>query len=352
MTKKSFFREKTLTELRDLRVRQANTERNLVDRIASLDVDSESIELRLRLIPGYFFINADNSAEASRKCLKHGEYLTLSHPKTQSDCNNSREIPLKIRSRDFEKLKELKEEQIDYVGYSVRPTWGDRTRRVVPFTFLPEGVKLFTYAENKAGGIKVSSYDDAKRVQKEGANIVVEVPSRTVGQQRYRFRLNHVPVLRGAENLASVLLLKPSTIHDEATKEPLRGRTPHDTFYMRYTWATDQEGSDVITYYPHDIASYLAIIKEEWTKNKNLTPMEMNPFALPSQHQATFYAKLDNIIVYDPTLSSKHKLRKPHLAEKSILLARAIGKYGHDDFCFWDWERDGALKNYDWSGRS
>ena len=76
----------------------------------------------------------------------------------------------------------------------------------------------------------------------------------------------------------------------------------------------------------------------------------MNPFALPSRHQAEFYRKLsNNLLVYDPTLTSKSKLRKPHLAEKSILLCRALAKFGNDDFAFWDPERDGRLKDYDWS---
>ncbi len=350
MSKKSFFAERPLTDLRSLNVRKITRPQGLVEIIDSLNPETETLELRFRLTPGRFFAHSEDSAQASRKCLKHGDYIALSHPKTKEECFQSPLIPLAIRARDFAHLQEMREEEINYVGYSVRPTWGDRTRRVMPFVFLPQGVKLFGYAETQAGGIVVHPYKDAARVKKEGANIILEVPSRTKKQPRYKFRISHVPIVRNQQNLATVLLLKPGIVQDEATQEPIRGRPAHNVFNMRYTYETDQEGSDVITYYPQDVAGYIAIYKKEWVENKNMTPLDMNPFALPSQHQATFFTKLDNVIVYDPTLSSKHQLRKLHLAEKSILLARAIGKFGHDDFCFWDWERDGAQKDYDWTG--
>jgi len=57
----------------------------------------------------------------------------------------------------------------------------------------------------------------------------------------------------------------------------------------------------------------------------------------------------NNVLIFDPTLTSKHKLRKLHLAERSILLARAIGKFGHDEIAYWEPGRDGKIKDYDWS---
>ncbi|MEK6819423.1 MAG: hypothetical protein AABY10_05840, partial [Nanoarchaeota archaeon] len=89
---------------------------------------------------------------------------------------------------------------------------------------------------------------------------------------------------------------------------------------------------------------------KNYLADHNMTPMEMNPFALTSRHGASFYNRLNNnVVIFDPSLRSKHKHRKLHLAEKCILWARAIGKFGHDDIAFWDPSRDGKLKDYDWS---
>ena len=65
--------------------------------------------------------------------------------------------------------------------------------------------------------------------------------------------------------------------------------------------------------------------------------MEMNPFALSSKLEAEFYINLcNNLIIFDPSLKSKDKLRKLNIDEKSILLTRSIGILGHDKTFFWD----------------
>lgn len=75
----------------------------------------------------------------------------------------------------------------------------------------------------------------------------------------------------------------------------------------------------------------------------------MSPLALPSRLASDFYRKLgNNVLVFDNTLSSSDKLRKLHIDEKSILIARLIGKYGNDKTMFWDSARDGRIKDYDW----
>jgi len=346
MAKKSFFKERTKREIQEFRSSRVYRRKGLVEKIDGLPKD-RVLEIRVQIIPGRFFVNVETGAEASRKAYKHGDLIALSHPKTRGECYTCPDIPLSIRARDFAKLRQIKEEEINFVGYSVQPTWSDRTKRVFPFVWHPEGIKLFAYAENMTPkGIVVEPYADAKRVRSEGASVAVEVPSRTRKNPRYKFKLNHVPIVRGRENLASVLTLKPWIIQKD--EESVKERTLHDIYNIRYTWEGERERSEIITFYPHDVAGYLGIIKSELAKH-NLTPMEMNPFALPSQHQADFYTKLcNNVLIYDPTLNSKNKLRKLHLAEKSILLARGIGKFGHDDFAFWDWGRDGKLKDYDW----
>lgn len=348
MTKKSFFRERTAGEIQSLKNKKVYRARGLIEIIDRLDLTEEGLILSFQIIPGRFYRNTKTDAEASRKCYKHGDLIILSQPQNLGEALSSSETPLSIRARDFSKLSEIREEEINYVGYSHRPVFGrDKTKRVFPFVWMPEGARLWGYAENMTQGVKVEMYKDAKKVKNEGASVAVEVPSRTRKKPRYKFKLLHVPVVRGRENLATVLSLKPDLIQTEEG-EIERNRVMHDIYNIKYAWERQREGSSAITFYPHDIAGYLGIIKQELQEH-NMTPMEMNPFALPSRHQAEFYKKLcNNILIFDFGLRNREKLRKLHLAEKSILIARAIGKFGHDDFSYWNVPRDGKLKDYNW----
>lgn len=354
--KKSFFRERTVNEIKDLHVKKVYNQRGLVERIDDSNFSEDAFEIRTQIIPGRFTANTKSHATASRKCYHHGNLIALSHPKTQEECFDCPDIPLKIRERDFLELRGMREEEINFIGYSCQPRWGDRTKRIFPFVWLDEGVRLFSYDENIAHGngvdtddLHIQCYSNALKVKKEGANVVVDVPSRRKKQPRYKFRLLHVPIIRSQYNLATILSLKPALLTEEEIIEPIRGRTLHDIYNIRYTYERSREGSGVFTFYPQDVAAYLKIIKHE-IKNHNLTPMEMNPFALPSRHRVEFYKRLcNNVLIFDPTITTKDGLRKLHIDEKSILLARAIGKFGHDDFAYWNPERDGKLKDYNYT---
>jgi len=362
MVKKSFFKERTVSEIRDLHTHQVFTQKNLVERIDGLDFNGDALEIRTPITPHKFFLNPKtgkytlSGKQASLKCFKHGDLISLSHPMSKRDCFYSHEIPLQIRAREFSSnsdyFKGKKEEDINYIGYSVSPQWGDRIRRVFPFVFVDQGVQLFAYDENVVHGegldvkdLDIQCYDGAARVKREGASVIVSVPSRTKKHPRYRFKLLHVPIFRSQTNLSTVLSLKPAEIIDEEGDIP-QGRTLHDNYNIKYTYVDDREGSEVITIYPQIVTTYLGVIKHENAKH-NLTPMDMNPFALPSKHRVEFYKKLNNnILIYDPSLTGEIKLRKLHLDEKSILIGRGICKLGHEDFAFWDPERDGKLKDY------
>jgi len=346
MGKKAFFKDRTNAEIRDLHTQRAYSQRDLINKILNLDGSEDALEIRNMIIPGKFHINAKSSQDASRKCYKHGDLIALNQPQTQQEAYECRDIPLAIRARDFDELRKLNEEEINFIGYSFRPVQGrDRRKRIVPFVWVPESAKLFGYSENiietnprKKKGIEIKPYDDSAKVKTEGAKIIAKVPSRTAKKPRYIIRLENIPVEGNTERRAI-----PWGVKSDFEIDP-----EHSKYNMRYTWEHDREGSDIFTFYPHDIAAYFGVIKT-FNEKHNLTPLEMNPFSIPSRKLAEFYKKLcNNVLVFDPTLLSKDKLRKPHLAEKSILIARAIGKLGHDETMFWDPERDGRLKDYDW----
>jgi len=338
--KKSFFNERTSAEILKMDLKRVDRARGLVDKILALNPAGEALQLMAQITPGRFYAGGLDSREASRKCFKHGELIALSQPYSEYEALASKEIPLAVRMRDFAKLQGMREEEINFVGYSWRPVVGEKRKRIVPFVFLLQAEQLFAYSEG-VGGIEVKSYDDARRVTKEGATVVCKVPSRTEKHGRYLVTLQHVPVDNGTGKRAAVWGLKHKF---DSGEEP--GHTTYSD--IRYSWESAREGSDVVRFNPHSIAAYIAVIKHYNTQH-NLTPLEMNPFALPSKLGADFYKRMtNNVVIFDPTLTGKQKFRKLHLDEKSILFGRLIGNVGPQESVYWDPARDGRLKDYDW----
>tara|TARA_Y100000310_G_scaffold83178_1_gene79843 strand:+ start:473 stop:1582 length:1110 start_codon:yes stop_codon:yes gene_type:complete len=366
--RKSFFQERTPAQIRRMNVTKGYSHRDLVQRIDDLGPSEDMLEIRTLIIPNRFR-RRNTSSQASRKCYKHGSLVALNQPSGLQDSYGWTDIPLDLRASAFAGLKDMKQADINYVGYSFRPVFGrNRGKRVMPFVNLAEGARIFTYAENystfrqrdsasgemvEKRGVKVDAYPHARRVLREGASVVVSVPSRTEKKSKYTFGLSHVPCVSNTPSdwnnygLSVSLALSPSLVADE--EGIIGGRTEHDKYDIRYTYDGSREGSPVVRFTSQDVAGYLGVVKHQLTENHNLAGLTFNPFAFPSQHQAEFYGKLNNnVLIYDPESSNKDKLRKPHLAEKSILLARAIGHFGHDDFAYWDPVRDGVYRDFRW----
>jgi len=370
MKRKAFFQERTDGEKKKLHTKVAYYQRNLVQLIDDLDPSEDALQIRVKIVPGKFFRKRNTGKRASSICYKHGDLIALPQDEGLTNTHNDYGVtPLDLRIAAFEELKGMRQEEINFVGYSWRPVFGrDRTKRIVHFVNIPEGARIFTYAENfsvyeqlnsdtqnKEGklGIKVEAYPDAAIVRIEGARVVIEVPSRTKKRPKYKFGMAHVPFTPNPfsgenYNLAISLSLKPTSKRDEELDEPIVGTTEFQNYDIQYESRDSRKDSDVLRFSPQEITGYIGVINKQMVE-MNQTALTFNPFALPSKHQAEFYTKLNNnVLIFDPTLSNKDKLRKPHLAEKSILLARAIGHFGHEDFAFWDPVRDGIFKNYSW----
>ncbi len=352
MVRKEFFRERNPSEIENLKIEETGEQEGLVERIMGLG-GSEGIILKSSLTPQRFFGNNGNSAEASRKNLKHGEYLRLNQPYNLRQALEKKMIPLQYRRESLRQLEGVPEEDINVVGFSFMPIIGnDKRKRKISFYATPEGIRLFTYSENinKKGaiadsGIQVMPYDDAKRISREGGQIVCQVPSREKGKKRYKLRLENFPLVETTNKRKN-----PKAIiwglKAEYTLMP-----EHKFWTFGYTRENERKNSYSIMVQPQEIAAYIKAAGEYWKNERNDIPMRMNPFPLPSEEQAEFYRKLNNnVIVYDSTLNSKKKLRKLHLDEKSIMLARQISILGHYRTVFWDFfHRDSKFKDYDWS---
>jgi hypothetical protein len=347
MVGKSFFNKRTPAEMQKiLEMKRVNWQTSLVDKIWNLN-ENQGLILMSPIIPGQFLGKTGSQAADSRKHYKWGEFLPINQPQSQEEALNCQpHIPLLGRMRAFDELSGVDERDINYLGISWRPVQGnDRRLRLVPFDSTIDAVSLLNYAHTLGTGIEVNfKYaTDARIVQREGGQVICNVPSRTKRRQKYCVVLRHVPLIAGKEENAIILSLDTSFIG----KEPERETFLHD---LRYTYAPGKQTSDRVVFGPHEIAAYFEIIRKEWKKMKKIdfvVPLRMNPFVLPSKEYYNYGQKLDNnLLIYDPTLQSKDKLRNAHLDEKCILLGRAISVKGPWKTAYWDSKRDGPLVRY------
>ena len=99
----------------------------------------------------------------------------------------------------------------------------------------------------------------------------------------------------------------------------------------------------------HEIAAYLTLIDNEWEEYKNIIPLQMSPFAIPTHLTVDYYKRWNNnILIRDKSLSSKDQLRKPNRAELEIALWTLVKKMKHDKTFFAKASRDGNLRDYNW----
>ncbi|MFH1511553.1 MAG: hypothetical protein ABIF10_07720 [Candidatus Woesearchaeota archaeon] len=346
MEQKSFFRRRSVSDISRLHNKRLFSEKDLICRIADIDPSSDSLELRMQLIPGRFYRHASNGHEASLKCLHHGEYIWMSQPRTPSEAYRCTDIPLQIRKNDMTKnLEGRRETDIHSIGIGWYPVQGpERIPRIISFASCTEGLKIYAYSERLSQGIEVNlEYVSSKRVKNEGGLVLCKVPSRTRRERRYQIDLLHIPIESNTEKRAVIYSLRPKY----TGSEPEFGR--HN---IRYTYQEDANFSDRVDFQPQEVAAYIATAGKLWRQYKKIAAMEMNPFPLFSEKGCEIYKKLqNNVVIFDPSIKRKDHLRWLNLSEINILLARAISVLGHDTIAFWDWEsgRDRILKNYDWS---
>jgi hypothetical protein len=194
-------------------------------------------------------------------------------------------------------------------------------------------------------GIKVEAFADAKRAAQEGATVICEVPSREKEKDRYKIRLDHIAVFDDLGRPAVALGL-----NSNYTNEP-----EHKLYNIRFTNVNARETSDVVTFYPQEIAAYLGAAKHfvqtlDENGNPNRNSIEACPFLIPSRRAANFYNKLcNNVLVHDGRINNGSHMRKLYVAEKCILFGRAMGMFGLDEMKYQDVKRDGRIADYDWS---
>lgn len=320
MPKKAFFREAKKSEIK-----------------AKTLVEIANLAEILNLSTGEYAIIESPMPEAwqdPRKFLKHGSEVRLKRTHTIEQAIRESRTPVQLREEKFNNIRNYL-----YCAYSFIPvgTGIDQRRRKVSLASCLEGARIFAYSHQLNVPIKIREYADARRVSLEGAEVVFEVPSRTEKKDRHQFKMMSVPIIDSPEKYK--IALNISSDHS----------CPEKRFKIRYRSYSDKEGSQVFNFCSHEIAGYLELIQLELEKNKNLVPLQMCQFAIPSQAIVDYYLKLNNnVLVKDESLACKDKLRLPNRADEEIALWFMVRNFGHDPTFYSDKSRDGNVRNYNW----
>lgn len=321
MAKKQFFKEATKAQIKSKKYIDFSELGDFAS-IASLESDEYTI-VREFVPRGY---------ESARKFMKHGPEVKPRRVYTIDQAVRLGKTPVQLREEAFDNIHGN-----NYCGYSFVPFGKDARKRKVGLVECLEGARLFAYAYQSKTGIKVKPYSDAKRVRIDGAEVIAEVPSRTKKEKRIMFKLTSVPFIDSREKY--VISLNIGSDHSCASKR----------FNIRYRYSDDKESSGVVNICAHEIAAYLQLIQQEIQENKNLIPLQMSQFAIPTQETVNYYLRLgDNLLVNDESLESKDQLRKPNRAEKEIALWALVEGWGHDRTFYAEKSRDGNVQDYKW----
>ena len=272
--------------------------------------------------------------ENERKFMKHGKTVRPKRYHSLDQSLRDGRTPVQLREEAFDKIKSH-----EFCGYTFKPIGRDRRTRKVSLGTCVEGEMLYGYANQTNGTeIKVQPYADSRRVRRDGAEIIVSVPSRTEKARKHKFKLISIPVIDSPEK--HIISLNFGSTHDCGIKR----------FNIRYTYTDDKESSGIVNICPHEIATYLQVIDFFWNERKQITPLEMSQFVMPSQRMVDYYLKLkNNTLINDKAIKNKTKLRPLNRAELEIALWSAVEEFGYDKTCFARLDRDGLVANYDWS---
>lgn len=269
----------------------------------------------------------------SRKFMKHASEVKLKRVYSIEELTKYRKIktPVQMRAEAFDKIKGH-----FFSGYSFMPVAGkDKRKRKVSLVECLEGARIFAYSHQKKIPIKIKIYDKAERVKSEGADAVVEVPSRTEKEKRIQFKMVCIPLMDYPYKYA----VSFSINSDHSCPSKRFGE-------IRYRYFHEKESSRIINLCAHEIAAYFKLIEKELNEKKNIVPLQMSQFAIPTQKTVDCYLKWENnTLIYDKNLKTKSKIRKPNSAEKEIGLWALVEKFGHDA-TFYSQEK---ISNYNWT---
>ncbi len=337
-----FFEERTINQINHLNLLEIVHPALIIEQVRTLNPAKEALLISVPITPKRF-LSAPSSQEASKKCYKYGDLISLNQPRTPKQAQELKKTPLEILLQDLKILESKEKAPSEYIGYSFQPIQGDdKRKKIVPFSWLLEATRLASYELQQPQefaqsieklGSKIKPYGDAKATATQGSTLVVLVPSRT-RQEPYEIKVQHLPTQDNQEKFAIIYSLITE------------GGPPHSFWNIKYP---EEEKDDTFTFYPHSIKAVLDCCIYYKTEHDNLVPYNLTPFFIPSKALVDIYKRIKNNLVIKGTGNySSEKLRKPHLDEVCILSGQAITQLGIPQ-SLWQSQRDGKLKDYNWS---
>ncbi len=323
MVKKSFFHQPTASQI---------ARRNKID-ISPLELDTALTSLKESenyiLVSG---ILVPEEYDSHRKFIKHAPEIIARHPPSQIETQNLGQFPYQSKREQLEKLSD----EI-YAAWGFYPFHLDRRKRRILFTTDFESAQLYSYAHQSETEIIVKPYDDARKVAREGAVVHVEMPSRTEGNDRYKFNIMSVPVIDSPDKF--VIAHNLGTNHS----------CPDVDFRIRYRYESLAETSQLVNLDAHVGAGYLAIIDYYWNENRNRVPLNCGQFDIPTIQALEFYKTLIGRVLIKE--SNNKKPRKLDRAEKNIAIFNRLKSHGYNWVFFptKSMKSQTNVRDYDWS---
>mgnify|MGYP001569165192 CR=1 FL=1 len=330
MEKKEFFREPGVSTIIEGKTRIIKGG-NLVTIIENLRPNQYYV-IDHNIIPkisksGIPYTSKDSKEELPQRFLKRGPLIELNDNRmTLGQAVKSGKRILDLRKQHFD---DLDIDEYEIAGYGF---WGIRARYHRRFNLVScvKGARLYARSQKvkeESELIKILEYELTKDDTYLGADVVMEVPSERVAQPSYDTTLRSVPV----SNIKS----KYGIIYDFDADHTCKFRSTRIT--KRFT--ARESFQDF-----HICAAYLAFADFQYKTKKNLVPLEMCPFAIPTQKTIDIYNRFVNNVAVIYNDDSDRVKRATNQAEREILLWHFVKKYGHDETFF----ARKKLKDYKW----
>jgi len=267
--------------------------------------------------------------EIQKKFIKHGPELKLKRAYSISE-SLKREKSQEIGDA-FDNIKQIPS------CYSFKPYWGlDQRNRRVHLVDCVKGAKLYAYSQNSEEKIEIFPYDSSKKVEKEGAQVLLKVPSTTKGISPHEFQFSFVPIINNSfKKEISLQLLSDHVCGYKRFRE------------LKYDFSNSPQFSKTNDFCFHEIAGYFSII-DYFSSRKNNVPFEENNFVIPTLSTAKFNVSLENNVLLSHKGEKGQEYRKIKFADKEILNWRRVKSLGYEKTFFSRKSRDGNLRDYVW----
>lgn len=330
---KQYFQTPTLAQItRDSRPVYVSRPYKFVEKAFGVE-EGEHLVVNSMLIPPRF--------KTAKKFLKHGDFVEIPTPESIDEAVEKYMVPWLLRQEEFNSIH-----SIYNAGCSFRPFadfQDDKRERRVRLVEKCEALRGMSYGAQTGFDIDmIKAYDDAERVSKDGATIAVTVPSRTKKQPRYKFNMQSIVIDSNDPNSYAIANGFYTTID-----------IPVKRWSFRYNFYDDKEDSSVVNIFAPEISPFYKFMMQELHDeyNPNKSVAEMSPFGIPTNLTVEYYKRLlSKVVIYDPRLKSKNKLRKLNKAEQEVMLWALVKETDYNQTFFRMLNsRDGPIEGIDWT---